>query len=113
MSQDDRPAWSVRDSLEHYRIEEWGRGYFTVNDDGHVAVLPGLDSVHSADLHEIVDKWKKVLPEDDLPRDVRETLDHPKPGLDAPPSTHARSSARQRGWYQMGEVQAISWIVSG
>ena len=47
--------WSVERSIEHYRIGEWGRGYFTVNQQGHMGVLPDRDSPRPADLYEIVE----------------------------------------------------------
>jgi len=31
-------AWTVRDSLELYNVPNWGRGFFGVNDKGHVEV---------------------------------------------------------------------------
>ena len=33
-------AWTVRDSLELYNIPNWGRGFFSVNERGHVEVRP-------------------------------------------------------------------------
>ncbi|MBZ0269581.1 arginine decarboxylase, partial [bacterium] len=47
--------WSVADSADLYRIEDWGAGFFRVNGAGHVAVTPaGVDgpSVDLADLTE-------------------------------------------------------------
>jgi arginine decarboxylase len=33
-------AWTIRDSLELYNVPNWGRGFFSVNDAGHVEVRP-------------------------------------------------------------------------
>lgn len=33
-------GWSTRDSLELYQVQNWGRGFFGVNDAGHVEVRP-------------------------------------------------------------------------
>jgi arginine decarboxylase len=33
-------AWTVRDSLELYNVPNWGRGFFSVNESGHVEVRP-------------------------------------------------------------------------
>jgi arginine decarboxylase len=33
-------AWTIRDSLELYNVPNWGRGFFSVNDAGHVEVHP-------------------------------------------------------------------------
>ena len=35
------PPWSVDDSLDLYHVKAWGKGYFSVNDAGHVVVRPG------------------------------------------------------------------------
>lgn len=32
--------WRIEDSAELYNIRGWGRNYFTINDKGHVAVVP-------------------------------------------------------------------------
>ena len=43
-------GWTVRDSNELYNVANWGAGFFTVNDKGHVEVRPrgdqgpGIDS---------------------------------------------------------------------
>ena len=34
-------AWTVKDSAELYNIQNWGAGYFRVNDLGHIEVTPG------------------------------------------------------------------------
>ncbi len=36
-----RPGWSPADSSRLYGVEDWGKGYFTVDGAGHVKVLPG------------------------------------------------------------------------
>jgi arginine decarboxylase len=33
-------AWTIRDSLELYNVPNWGRGFFSVNEAGHVEVRP-------------------------------------------------------------------------
>ncbi len=33
-------AWTIRDSLELYNVQNWGRGFFAVNDAGQVEVRP-------------------------------------------------------------------------
>jgi arginine decarboxylase len=33
-------AWTVRDSLELYNVQNWGRGFFGVNESGHLEVRP-------------------------------------------------------------------------
>ena len=35
---DDKAAWTVQDSADRYGINEWGAGYFSVGDNGHVVI---------------------------------------------------------------------------
>ena len=32
--------WRVEDSLDLYNVNAWGKGYFSINDAGHVVVRP-------------------------------------------------------------------------
>jgi len=34
------PAWTIDDATEHYLIDRWGNGYFSVSPDGNVVVSP-------------------------------------------------------------------------
>ncbi|MBS0613173.1 MAG: biosynthetic arginine decarboxylase [Proteobacteria bacterium] len=36
-------GWSTADALELYRVDAWGKGYFGINDLGHVVVRPHAD----------------------------------------------------------------------
>ena len=47
--------WRVEDSLELYHVEAWGKGYFGVNDSGHVVVRPDTTQRHEIDLYEVVE----------------------------------------------------------
>jgi len=47
--------WRVEDSLELYHVEAWGKGYFGVNDSGHVVVRPDTTERHEIDLYEVVE----------------------------------------------------------
>lgn len=49
-------GWVPQDAAELYRIGQWGQGYFTVNNAGHVAVQPRGDSPHQIDLKQLVDQ---------------------------------------------------------
>ncbi len=52
---DDAPFWTVEDSDELYHVSDgWGYPYFTVNDDGHIAVDPTGQRTHNIDLYKIV-----------------------------------------------------------
>ena len=47
-------AWTVRDSLELYNVPQLGRGFFGVNEQGHVAVQPRGADGPAIDLLELV-----------------------------------------------------------
>lgn len=47
-------GWTVRDSLELYNVANWGAGFFTVDDRGHVAVRPRGEQGPSIDLLDLV-----------------------------------------------------------
>jgi len=48
-------AWTVKDSLELYNVNGWGRDFFTVNDAGHVEVTPSGNGSARIDLRELVE----------------------------------------------------------
>jgi arginine decarboxylase len=68
--------WSAADSADLYDVARWGNGYFTINDEGHVCVLPTKDPTRAIDLKELVDRL--VLRGIDLPILIRfaEILKH-------------------------------------
>jgi arginine decarboxylase len=47
-------GWTLRDSLELYGVPSWGRGYFGVNDLGHVVVQPRGSDGPAVDLRALV-----------------------------------------------------------
>jgi arginine decarboxylase len=51
--------WTVRDSARLYGIQNWGQGYFSVNDEGHVAVHPNQDPAQSIDLKRLIDELRE------------------------------------------------------
>ncbi len=53
------PAWKIEDSEELYRIEGWGKPYFSINAAGHVTVSPKGDRGGSLDLFELVNALKQ------------------------------------------------------
>lgn len=53
------PHWTIEDSEELYRINEWGAPYFSINTDGHVTVSPQGDRGGSLDLHQLVSALEK------------------------------------------------------
>jgi len=54
-SQNDLRAWTVRDSVELYNVNGWGRDFFTINDAGNIEVTPGGPGSPKIDLKELVD----------------------------------------------------------
>jgi arginine decarboxylase len=48
------PPWKIEQSLDLYQVEAWGKGYFSINDQGHVVVRPDMDAAREIDLHDVV-----------------------------------------------------------
>ncbi len=47
------PKWTVKDAEKLYNMRGWGRGYFRVNDQGHVTVHPDGSPSRMIDLYNI------------------------------------------------------------
>ncbi|HWZ62395.1 MAG TPA: biosynthetic arginine decarboxylase, partial [Steroidobacteraceae bacterium] len=47
--------WRIEDSLDLYNIKAWGKGYFSINDAGHVVVRPDTTEEREIDLLEVVE----------------------------------------------------------
>src|SRR4051812_31737179 len=52
-------AWTVADSARLYGIGNWGQGYFSTNDLGHVTVHPTQDPLQGVDLKKLVDELRE------------------------------------------------------
>ncbi|HEV3145096.1 MAG TPA: biosynthetic arginine decarboxylase [Gemmataceae bacterium] len=48
--------WKIQDANDTYGIRLWGKGYFGINEFGHVTVHPDKNPEHSIDLKELVDQ---------------------------------------------------------
>ena len=48
-------AWTVKDSLELYNVNGWGRPFFSINEAGHVEVTPAGAGGARVDLKELVE----------------------------------------------------------
>jgi arginine decarboxylase len=48
--------WTIADASELYDVMSWGKGYFSVAENGHMRVHPNKDRVRSIDLKELIDK---------------------------------------------------------
>src|SRR5512136_2528800 len=51
--------WKVDDSLDLYGIENWGNGYFSVNDKGNIIVVPNKDPSHCIDAMDLMEEIEK------------------------------------------------------
>jgi len=47
--------WRIEDSLDLYNVAAWGKGYFSINDAGHVVVRPDTTQEREIDLYEVVE----------------------------------------------------------
>jgi arginine decarboxylase len=47
--------WTPQSASDLYDVASWGKGYFSVGDNGHVRVHPEKDAARSTDLKELVD----------------------------------------------------------
>jgi arginine decarboxylase len=52
---DPTERWTLQDSRDLYDIAAWGKGYFSIDDKGHVRVHPEKDPQRSIDLKELID----------------------------------------------------------
>src|SRR6476620_843451 len=56
----DAPVkWSPAQSASLYGIRNWGAGYFSVNEQGHVVVHPNPDLKQTVDLKTLVDELRE------------------------------------------------------
>ena len=51
-----RPAWTVADAAELYELARWGKGYFSISEQGHLRVHPERDPLRHIDLKMLVDQ---------------------------------------------------------
>ena len=51
--------WDVQSAIALYNIDRWGAGYFTINEKGHISVLPTQDPGTPIDLVEILEEARE------------------------------------------------------
>jgi len=51
--------WKAEDSLELYGIENWGNGYFSINDKGNIIIFPNKDHSQSVDVMDLIEEIEK------------------------------------------------------
>ncbi len=56
VSVDTAERWTVEDAMALYGVNQWGKGYFSVNEKGHVVVHPTQNRAVGIDLKELVDQ---------------------------------------------------------
>ena len=47
--------WTIADADRLYGISDWGNGYFNINDQGHLVVMPEKDAKRQIDLHDVLE----------------------------------------------------------
>ncbi len=52
-------AWTIRDSLELYNVQNWGRGFFSVNENGALEVRPRGESGPPIELPTLVEDLRQ------------------------------------------------------
>jgi arginine decarboxylase len=52
-------AWTIRDSLELYNVQNWGRGFFSVNESGQLEVRPRGESGAAIPLPALVEDLRQ------------------------------------------------------
>jgi arginine decarboxylase len=52
-------AWKIQDALEIYEVRHWSKGYFGINELGHVTVHPNKRPEQAVDLKELVDQLQE------------------------------------------------------
>ena len=56
MPKDTVDRWTITEANELYDVQQWGKGYFSINQLGHLAVHPSRDPNLSVDMKELIDR---------------------------------------------------------
>lgn len=59
LSESEKKSWSIEKSSEHYHVEQWGDGYFAINEEGHLGVLSQGVAGPSIDLCDVAEELRK------------------------------------------------------
>ncbi len=51
--------WSIERARELYKVDQWGLGYFSINEQGNICVQAASDSPHKIDLKKLIDELHK------------------------------------------------------
>ncbi|MEK0447444.1 MAG: Biosynthetic arginine decarboxylase, partial [Verrucomicrobiota bacterium] len=52
-------SWDISSATSLYNIDRWGAGYFTINDKGHISILPTQNPETPIDLVELLEEAKE------------------------------------------------------
>ncbi len=52
-------SWDIPSAISLYNIDRWGTGYFNINAQGHVEVMPTREKASSIDIMEVVEAAKR------------------------------------------------------
>ena len=58
MIEPGKQRWSAVDATELYEVEQWGKGFFSIGEEGHLQVHPDRHAARSVDMHELVQRLK-------------------------------------------------------
>ena len=56
-----RETWSAAKSAQLYQVQGWGAPYFSVSENGHIAVRPNAESECKVDLFELTQDLNTIL----------------------------------------------------
>jgi len=59
MSTESIATWTIEDSVDYYRVDRWGCGYFSIAENGNLLVHPGNGPNESVDLKKLVDRLRQ------------------------------------------------------
>lgn len=54
-----RTDWDISAAISLYNIDRWGQGYFSINDKGHICVLPNQNPATPIDVVELLEEAKE------------------------------------------------------
>lgn len=52
-------GWTREQALEHFSVEQWGNGFFSINNSGNICVLPEGQPGPSIDMMDVIDAIKE------------------------------------------------------
>ena len=59
IERDEVRRWSISDANELYEVHRWGKGYFSINGNGHLQVHPDRHPERAVDLKQLIDRLQQ------------------------------------------------------